>query len=74
MEYCEFSNALCVGCGDQEDEDMSSINLPVNFKQAPSGATLIGRLMKLVQKIDPDTGKLTSIAKAAQIKKMCTKE
>ena len=67
VEYCEFSDALCVGCDDQEDKSMSSINLPVKFNQAPSGATVIGRMMKLVQKIDPETGKLTSKAKAAQI-------
>ena len=67
VEYCEFSDALCVGCDDQEEESMPSINLPVKFNQAPTGATVIGRMMKLFQKIDPETGKLTSKAKAAQI-------
>ena len=67
VEYCDFSDALCVGYDDQEDECMSSINLPVKFNQAPTRATVIVRMMKLVQKIDPETGKLTSKAKAAQI-------
>ena len=67
VEYSEFSDPLCVGCGDQEDESMPGINLPAKFNQAPTGATVIGRLMKLVQKIDPETVKLTFKAKAAQI-------
>ena len=66
VQYSEFTDSLCVGY-DYIEED-TTLPLPVvKFNQAPTGATVIGRMMHLVQQVDSDTGNPRTKMKAAQI-------
>ena len=68
VQYTELPHSLCVGYVDPEKEDGGYGDVPPpRFQQAPTGVSVIGRVMNLVQKTDPGTGNLSTKAKAAHI-------
>ena len=67
VEYCERNDSLCVGYDFAEEEETNNNTSAVKFNQAPTGATVIGRMMNLVQIVDSETGRLTTKNKAAQL-------
>ena len=68
MQYTELPHSLCVGYVDPEEEDGADGDVPpARFQQAPTGVSVIGRIMNIVQKTDPGTGNLTTKSKATHI-------
>ena len=66
VDYCELPYSLSVGY-DYTDENSANLPLPDKFTQAPTGVSIIGRVMHLVQENDPQTVRPRTKIKAAHI-------